>query len=196
MAKTYHVRVIRSFDHPRGHRRAGFEFSNDPVPQELELNKEQLAAIKSDPVLEILSDKEAAKVRKTVESHITDRQIGSTEEQQDPSKVAGEVDDGTTPQRGRRYASDASRAVSPEYDGSSSLLEQAAQTGDGNPPASTEELEGGSEAATSSDSLQSQTVPQLKAQAKELSVPNVNKLNRKADLIEAINNANTTASEG
>jgi hypothetical protein len=119
--KVVHARLVKSYDHPRGHRRAGFQFAIGPVPQRLEVTAEQLNALKGDAAIEIVSASEAKRV--TSLATFTPLQEGSTPEQQDPALVAGEADTrGSTTGRNRRYASDPTHSDSPEFDATSEAL--------------------------------------------------------------------------
>lgn len=119
-AGTVYARLVKSFDHPRGHRRAGFQFELGPVPQKLEVTKAQKAALEADTSIELVDE---AEFEKRSELQLTPVQEGSTPEQQDPALVAGEeTTRGATTGRNRRYATDPTRKDSPELDGASERL--------------------------------------------------------------------------
>lgn len=118
--RTVYARLVKSFEHPRGHRRAGIAFATGPVPLKLSVTSEQLSALKGDAAIELVNK---AEYEKRVDLAPTAVQEGSTPEQQDPALVAGEPDTrGTTTGRNRRYATDPTRADSPEFDAESARL--------------------------------------------------------------------------
>lgn len=124
--RVVYARLISSYTHPRGHRRAGFQFeSGAALPQRLELTQEQYELLDNDPSIEFVTDKDLEKINSV--AHLTPQQEGSTKELQNPENLEGEEDSGTTPQRRRRYVSDnPTHTASPEYDGKSELLQNQA----------------------------------------------------------------------
>lgn len=85
---THYLRLVKGFG-AASHRRAGVELSAGPTPVEVELTKDQLDAINSDPGIEVVDKKEATKLIKAGGKY-TAEQEGSTDEQQDPDNVDGE----------------------------------------------------------------------------------------------------------
>ena len=106
-AQSYHVRLIKGFN--VAHRRAGYTFAPGPVPQVVELNSEQLEAIKGDAAFEILSDKDGSKLVK--EYSLTPSQEGSTDELQDPANIEGEKPGATTQASGAHSGPDSLTAM-------------------------------------------------------------------------------------
>lgn len=91
--KSYEVRLIKGFNHELGHSRAGYRFMPGPVPQTVELTKEQYELIDSDPSLEFVSKSESRRVAALTQDDITAPEASTNGRRYETSEPNGDEGD-------------------------------------------------------------------------------------------------------